>query len=314
MTTDLLVSIVIPILNEEDNIPVIVEKLQDILKQSIRYEIIFVDDGSSDATLTAVKAFNENDKRIKYISFSRNFGHQNALKAGLDYAQGDGVITMDGDLQHPPELIPQLIEKWQEGYDVITTIRKENPKASILKKLSSWGFYKVVNSLSDIQIKQGSADFRLLDRSVVEVIRHLQESPLFIRGLISWLGFKQYGIEYIPQDRLSGKTKYSMIKMFQFASFGITSFSVKPLYFSAKIGAVIAMLSFCYGLYALYIRLFTNIAIEGWASLLIVMSFIGGIQLLMMGILGEYLGKLFMAQKQRPNYIIRELSDDLKRH
>ncbi len=137
MGTDLLISIVIPILNEEGNIPVLVEKLQDVLKQYSRYEIIFVDDGSSDATLTVVKGFNENDKRIKYISFSRNFGHQNALKAGLDYAKGDGVITMDGDLQHPPELIPQLIEKWQEGYDVITTIRKDHPKTSIIKKLSA---------------------------------------------------------------------------------------------------------------------------------------------------------------------------------
>jgi polyisoprenyl-phosphate glycosyltransferase len=304
------ISVVIPIMNEEGNIPLLVNKLYEVLKMYFHYEIIFIDDGSTDGTLEVVKNLNSTDANIKYLSFSKNFGHQNALKAGLDYAQGDCVISMDGDLQHPPEMIPQLIEKWQEGYDIVYTLRKDDPNIGVFKKSTARMFYKLMGRLTDIDIKQGSADFRLLDRTVVEVIRSLQESTIFFRGIIRWLGYKQYGIEYMPQERFWGETKYSYRKMVGLALTGITSFSTKPLHFATKIGTIIAILSFCYGLYAIYIKLFTNLALEGWTSLLIVMSFIGGIQLIMIGIVGEYLGKLFMAQKCRPSYIIKESSYD----
>ncbi|MFH0976568.1 MAG: glycosyltransferase family 2 protein [Spirochaetota bacterium] len=310
MNKDFKLSVVIPIMNEEGNITLLIKKLYEVLKIYSNYEIIFIDDGSTDGTFEVIKKLNSNDANIKYLSFSKNFGHQNALKAGLDYAKGDCVISMDGDLQHPPELIPQLIEKWQEGYDIVYTLRKDDPKTGTIKKITAKIFYKLSNFLSDIKIEHGSADFRLVDRSVVEVIRPLHESPLFFRGIIRWLGFKQYGVEYMPEERFWGKTKYSFRKMFSFAISGITSFSVKPLHFSTKIGTIIAFLSFCYGLFALYIGLFTNKAIEGWTSLLIVISFIGGIQLIMIGIIGEYLGRLFMSQKCRPNYIIKEKSND----
>ena len=173
-------------------------------------------------------------------------------------------------------------------------------------------FYKLINSLADVDIEQGSADFRLLDRSVVEIITKFQESPLFLRGLIPWLGFKQYGVPYMPQERYRGKTKYSISKMLKFAIAGITGFSIKPLYFSLQLGVIIAVLAFIFGIYALYIRLFTDEAIQGWASILILMSLIGGIQLITIGVLGEYLGKMFMQQKGRPNYIVREKSDDYR--
>lgn len=310
MRKDFLISVVIPVMNEEGNITVLVEKLNEVLKDYSRYELIFVNDGSKDSTLEVLKNLNRKDRKIKYLSLSKNFGHQNALKAGLDNAKGDCVISLDGDLQHPPELIPQLIEKWQEGYDVVYTIRKDDPKTGIFKKLTAGIFYKIINSLSDIEIKQGSADYRLLDRSVVEVIRPMQEGNLFFRGIIPWLGFKQFGIEYMPQERFWGESKYSIRKMYSFALEGITGFSIKPLHFSIKIGSFFALLSFSYVVYAVYIKLFTDKAVEGWTSLISVVLLIGGIQLIMIGIVGEYLGKLFLAQKKRPNYIIMERSDD----
>lgn len=304
------VSIVIPVMNEEGNLQLLIKELKEVMKIYPDYEIIFIDDGSSDRTLEILREVNSTDPIIRYLSFSKNFGHQNALKAGIDYAQGDCVISMDGDLQHPPELITKLIEKWLEGYDIVNTLRKDDPKTGFYKKLTSRIFYNIINKLSDIEIEQGSADFRLLDRSVVEIIRSLQETPLFIRGIVQWLGFRQFSISYIPKERFWGRTKYSISKMFSFSLAGITSFSVKPLHFSTKLGLIIAILAFIYGVYALYAKLFTDTTIEGWTSLLIVMSFIGGIQLIMIGILGEYLGKLFMSQKSRPYYIIKEKSND----
>ena len=306
---DMMISVVIPIMNEEGNVELLTERLKAVLGLYSNYEIIFVDDGSTDGTLFAIKQVYRADKRFKYLSFSRNFGHQNALKAGLDYAKGDCVISMDGDLQHPPELIPEMVAKWQEGYEVIYTLRQDDPKTGIFKKMTARLFYKLINRLADMEIEQGSADFRLLDRSVVEIVKNLQENPIFFRGLVRWLGFKQYGISYIPQERHWGKTKYSIGKMFKFAVTGITSFSVKPLNLATELGAIIALISFAYGIYAIYIKLFTDESITGWASLLCIISLIGGIQLVTIGVLGEYLGKMFMAQKRRPSYIVREKSD-----
>lgn len=300
------ISVIIPLFNEEGNVKLLAEKLQVMLCHYPNYEIIYIDDGSTDNTLAIIKNLNQKDKRIKYISFSRNFGQQNALKAGLDYSKGDCVISMDGDLQHPPELITAMIDKWIEGYDIVYTIRKDKFKVNIFKRFFVYLFYKLMSILSDINIEQGTADFRLMDRVVVDIVCKLRENALFFRGLIPWLGFKQYGLEYVPQERFSGKSKYSISKMFKLALTGITSFSIKPLHFSTQLGLVIAFLAFIYGLYAFYIKIFSNISIPGWTSLLIVVAFIGGIQLITVGILGEYLGKLFIEQKRRPNYIVRD--------
>lgn len=304
----MLISVVIPIMNEEGNVELLSNKLKEVLNVYGDFEVIFVDDGSTDSTLEVIKNLNAKDNRFRYLSFSRNFGHQNALKAGLDFSIGNCVISMDGDMQHPPELIPDLITKWQEGFDIVYTLRQDDPKLSFFKKHTAKLFYKIINILSDVSIEQGSADFRLLDRAVVDVIKGLHESPLFFRGLVRWLGYKQYAISYMPHERFFGKSKYSLSKMFKLAMAGITGFSVKPLHLATKLGILIALFSFIYGLYALYAKFFTDLTIEGWTSLLIIISFLGGIQLITIGILGEYIGKLFMQQKKRPTYIVREKS------
>ena len=200
------------------------------------FEFIFVDDGSSDQSLINIRDLRTADKRVKFIQLSRNFGHQNALKAGLDYAQGAAVISMDADLQHPPELIPALFEKWQAGFEVVYTIRKDNQKVSCFKQATSKGFYRLTNKLAEIPMEEGTADFRLLDRKVVEALRKYTESHLFLRGIIPTLGFKQIGLPYVPHARVSGQTKYSFSKMLRFALTGITSSSAKPLYFSIYAG------------------------------------------------------------------------------
>jgi dolichol-phosphate mannosyltransferase len=270
------------------------------------HELLFVDDGSTDGTLLLLQQLHQENCRIRYISLSRNFGHQLALKAGLDRADGDCVISMDADMQHPPSLIPEMIAKWMEGYEIVYTRRRIDPQLSFFKRKTSSLFYKLTNFLSDIKIEEGAADFRLLDRQVVDTIRKFNEPHLFLRGLVSWMGYRQYGISYSPNERFSGKTKYSLKKMVIFALNGITSFSVRPLKISVVIGFFISLLAMLYGLYAIYVALFTNKVVSGWTSLLVTISFIGGLQLMMMGIIGIYLGQVFMQTKNRPNYIIKE--------
>jgi dolichol-phosphate mannosyltransferase len=270
------------------------------------FEFVFVDDGSSDQSLLRIQELRAKDSRVKFIQLSRNFGHQNALKAGLDHAKGAAVISMDADLQHPPELIPTLFEKWKVGFEVVYTIRKDDQKAPILKKWMSKGFYRLTNKLAEIPMEEGTADFRLLDRKVVDALKEFTESHLFLRGIIPSMGFKQIGIPYTANARVSGQTKYSFSKMLRFALTGITSSSARPLYFSIYMGLFFALLAFLYGMYAIYIAAFTNEAITGWTSIIASILFIGGIQLIMIGILGIYLGKLFIQSKNRPLYLITE--------
>jgi len=300
------ISIVIPCHNEEGNIDLLYGRLKTVLDKYPSYEIIFVDDGSSDNTIPKIRTIAGKDSHVKYISFSKNFGHQNALKAGFDFSLGKCSISIDADMQHPPELIPQMIEKWKEGFEVVYTIRKEEENISFFKKITSGLFYWLAGKLSKTEIHPGAADFRLLDKKVVDELKGLKENYLFFRGLVNWMGFSQYPIEFKAESRHSGKTKYSVKKMFKFALSGITSFSTTPLQFSTIIGFVIAIFAFVYGIYAICISVFTNTAVPGWTSLLVSVLFIGGLQLIMIGILGEYVGKLFMENKRRPNYIIRE--------
>lgn len=299
-------SIVIPIMNEEGNIEKLISRIFDVLKNYQDWEVFFIDDGSTDGTLEVIKKEATKNNKIKFISFSRNFGHQNALRAGLDFAKGDCVISLDGDLQHPPELIPKLIKKWQEGFDVVYTLRKDDPKISIFKRKTARMFYALMNKFSDIKIEPGAADFRLLDRKVVEILKTIKEDNLFMRGMVSWIGFRQVAVEYMPEERQWGKTKYTFKKMFKFAIAGITSFSLRPLHISTMVGYVMAGLAFVYGVYAVLIKIFTDQAISGWTSVLAGILFIGGMQMIMLGILGEYIGKLFMESKKRPSYIIKE--------
>lgn len=314
MEKKLIISIVIPVYNEEEGLYLLTDKLIEIFqnKTVFNFEIIFIDDCSTDNSLSEIVKLSYKYNNIKYISFSRNFGHQVALKAGLDLAEGHAAISMDADLQHPPELIPLLIEKWREGFDIVITKRMDDPRIGFFKRLSSRLYYRLVNSLSDINIEPGSADFRLLDRKVLDVIKNLQENNLFLRGMVKWIGFKQVAIDYQPGIRTTGQTKYNFSKMMSLAIEGITSFSIKPLRIATWIGIFASSLGFLYGLFALYGYFFTDQNLTGWSSLIVAVVFLGGIQLITLGIIGEYIGKLFMEVKDRPNYIIKESNFEIQ--
>ncbi len=300
------ISIVVPACNEEGNIPILVDALEIVLAPlGYQYQIIFVDDGSSDGTLALLKAISKINSHIRYIGLSRNFGHQNALKAGLDMAEGDAVIMMDGDMQHPPALIPVLLEQWEAGNDIVYTIRKDHQDMPMMKRKTSNMFYNLINNLSDIELEQGTADFRLMDRRVVDVFKEFKETDLFLRGLVKWMGFQQSGIEYEPAERLKGKSKYTLKKMIRFALQGITSFSTKPLYIATYLGLSFSLISLLFAPYIIYSYYFGH-AIAGWASIIATIAFFGGLQLMILGIIGMYLGKLFQQSKQRPHYIVKE--------
>jgi glycosyltransferase involved in cell wall biosynthesis len=300
------VSLVVPCFNESENIVALYGLLQPVLAHFSRYELLFVDDGSTDRTAEKIRALKTNDPNIRLLQLSRNFGHQAALKAGLDHSTGDCVISLDADLQHPPAVIPELVKKWQEGFEVVLTQREEDPNLSWAKRTTSRLFYRLAQKLSSVTIHPGSADFRLLDRSVVDVLKGLDESYLFLRGLVSWVGFRQTSVSYKANERFSGTSNYTYRKMFSLALSGITSFSIRPLQLSIFLGLLIASLAGIYGLYVIYIFAFTDEAVTGWASTTASVLFIGGVQLVMLGILGEYVGKGFMEGKRRPTYIIRK--------
>jgi glycosyltransferase involved in cell wall biosynthesis len=300
------ISVVIPVCNEEANVGIITTALQDVFSATGHpYTITFVDDGSTDGTLGELKRVAAANNHVFFISLARNFGHQNALKAGLDLVDGDGVIMMDGDMQHPPDLIPEMIAQWEKGFDVVYTIRKDHKEMPLMKRKTSNMFYNLINNLSDIELEQGTADFRLMDKKVVEVFRTFKETDLFMRGLVKWMGFSQVGIEYDPAQRAHGKSKYTLKKMVRFALQGITSFSIRPLYIATYLGFIFSILSLLYIPYIVYSYYFGHV-ISGWASVIATIAFFGGLQLMILGIIGMYLGKLFMQSKQRPHYIIKE--------
>jgi dolichol-phosphate mannosyltransferase len=301
------ISLVIPTFNEEGNVLRLYDEIKQVLLELhiAHYEVIFIDDGSSDASLQRIEELRKQDANVHFLQLSRNFGHQHALKAGLDHASGAAVISLDADLQHPPALIKDMIQLWRNGAEVVYTRRKDQQNIGIFKKWSAKAFYWFANKISEVPIEEGTADFRLLDQKVVAAIQTFKESHLFLRGLIPTLGFKQVALDYEPAARFSGKSKYSLSKMFHFAINGITSSSAKPLYFSIYLGLFFAFLAFVYGCYAIYIAIFTDAAITGWTSLIASVLFIGGIQMILIGIVGIYLGKLFVQSKQRPTYLIK---------
>lgn len=306
----LFISIIIPCYNEEGNIPEIYNQIREVLSGYF-IEYIFVDDHSRDKSLQVIEEIAAKDENVKFISFSRNFGHQSSLRAGLGHANGDCVISMDADLQHPPELLKELVEKWKEGYEVVYTIRKDNENISTFKKTTARAFYRLINSLSDIEIIEGSADFRLLDKKIVKIlVNDITEYHLFYRGLISWIGYKQTGIEYIPNERFSGNSKYSVTKMLSFAIDGITSFSIRPLKMAILFGLLITFLSAIYAIYVIGVSLFTNETVRGWSSVLVSILFLGGVNMTLLGVIGEYVGKLYMQTKKRPYFLIKKTNLD----
>lgn len=301
-----LVSIVLPAHNESGNIGIINERIDSCFPYNLYdLEIIFIDDGSTDDTLAKIENLKCSNCRIYYIELSRNFGHQNALKAGLDYANGDCIISMDCDLQHPPEIISKLLEKWAEGFDIVYTRREECENLSYLKRKSSNAYYNLVSWLSDIKIEKGSSDFRLIDRRVADVFSRFKENDLFIRGLIKWIGFKQVGIDYFPDLRHSGSSKYTFGKMLNFAFNGITSLSIRPLYLAVYLGFILSLLSLLYLPYVVWSYYYSGHYAYGWGSVILTIVFFAGIQLCVLGIIGIYIGKMFMQVKDRPLYIVK---------
>lgn len=300
------ITVIIPAYNEKDNILPMVEKLETTLVD-YSWEIIFIDDGSSDGSLELLKTLNKNNPRINYISFSKNFGHQVALKAGFDNAKGDCVISMDADMQHPPELLPEIIDKWLNGYDAVHTTRTDPASLPIRKRLLSRYYYTILNRLAQTNIPKGAADFRLVDRRIVEICKTLHETTFFWRGLIPWLGFKQCYVPYLASERFAGKTKYSFKKMIQLAWNGITSFSVAPLRFASILGISGICLSILFLIFTFASYLAGN-TVTGWASVVVLVSSFGGLQLLCLGLLGEYIGKIHINTIRRPPYIIAKTS------
>ncbi|MBC6612967.1 glycosyltransferase family 2 protein [Hymenobacter sp. BT507] len=305
------ISIVIPAYNEEENLSEVAARIKENLTGRYERELIFVDDGSHDNTQHVLRELHRQDPEIHYVALSRNFGHQSALRAGLDYATGDCIISLDADMQHPPQLLPELIGHWLAGYDIVYTQREDDEKLSWFKRSTSNAFYGLMNSLSSVSFEPGTADYRLIDRRVADVVRNSPDVELFLRGFIHWVGFRQKKVAYTPAARFRGKTKYTLRKMVKLAFNGVTSFSVRPLHLATLAGAVVSALAFSYALYALYILLFTNDAVPGWTSTLVSVLFIGGIQLLVLGIMGEYLGRLFVQSKQRPPYLVSETDGGL---
>lgn len=305
------VSIVVPVFNEEENLIPLLQRLLKVLRDEKYCEILFVDDGSTDGTLEKLRSLVLQYPAIRYLSFSRNFGHQNALRAGLMHADGDCVITLDADLQHPPEAIPEMITHWREGYDIVLAARSSDNRPPLFKDLTSRIYYRMINWLADIHFEEGAADFRLLHREVVSVLRHLPEGNLFLRGIVQWVGFKQCSIRYRQADRLSGTTKYNLGKMIHLALQGITAFSIRPLRLATWFGLIISAFASLYAIYSVLLFVFADGVITGWTSLIVSVIFLGGTQMFLLGIIGEYLGRMFIESKRRPDYIIREKGPDL---
>jgi len=301
------ISLVIPMYYEEEVAEECYSRMTKVMKSltNYSYEIIFVNDGSKDKTLPILEEIAQKDNNVKIVSFSRNFGHQCAVTAGLKYVTGDAIVIIDADLQDPPEVIPDMLKLWEEGHEVIYAKRKTREGESKFKLFTATMFYKTLNALSDVEIPKDTGDFRLVDRKVVDVVNSLPEHNKFLRGLFSWVGFKQIPFEYERKERFAGKTKYPLKKMLKLAGDGIISFSTKPLKLVGGLGIVSIIISFLVLIYALlsYISGSSNLA-EGWTSLMVAITFFAGVQLLSIWVMSEYIGRIYDETKQRPQYII----------
>jgi dolichol-phosphate mannosyltransferase len=300
-------SFILPTFNEKMNIEVLAQRLISVGNKLERpYEILFVDDGSSDGTDEVLDRLAEKEPTVRVVHFSRNFGHMAALTAGLENALATGaIVCLDADGQHPPELIPEMVERWEKGVDIVQTIRVQTSDATVVKKVTSNFFYKLFDVFADIELPQGTADFRLMDRQVVEAINSLPEKNRFIRGLVYWIGFKKETIPYNALPRLGGTTKYNLLKMLSFALSGITSFSNKPLRLSFLVGVFVTCCAGLYALFILYCYFSGYKLVPGWSSMLFVTLMLSGVQLISLGIASEYLARIYFESKRRPVYIVR---------
>ena len=300
-------SVIVPVFNEEGNIHHLFNRLKSVIDRlNVDIEYIFVNDGSNDSSMKLIKELAAQNTSVRYIDFSRNFGHQVAVTAGLDYCFGKAIVIIDADLQDPPELIAELYAKWKEGFEVVYAKRKTRDGENFLKKFTAKMFYRAMKRITSISIPVDTGDFRLIDRKIVNVLKEMPEQQKFLRGQISWIGFRQTFVEYDRDSRYAGKTGYTYKKMIRFALDGITSFSNFPLKFATMAGFTVSAISFFIILYALYERFITKNYVPGWASLMLSILFLGGIQLISIGIIGEYISRLSANIRKRPLYIVNE--------
>ena len=299
---------VIPVYNEQEVIIEAYTRITDVMtdmKES--YELVFINDGSKDSTAQIIAELCSKDSAVRLINFSRNFGHMSAISAGMEKARGEAIFIIDADMQDPPEIFPQMAAKWREGYHVIYGKRIKRKGESFFKRISASMFYKFIRYMTPVDLPPDTGEFRLIDRKVCDAVNNLPEKHRYIRGLVSWVGFKQIPVEYVREERFAGVTKYPLRKMISFAMDAITSFSYKPLKLATIIGFSISIFSFLYILYVVYQRFFTDQTVTGWASTMAIILFTQGIVLMILGLMGEYIGRIYAELKNRPNYIIQEI-------
>jgi polyisoprenyl-phosphate glycosyltransferase len=303
-------SLVVPAYNEEAVVSELVSRLARLMDTlDGDAEAILVDDGSSDRTYELMTAATSGDPRFRLIRLSRNFGHQIALTAGVDLAAGDAVIVLDADLQDPPEVVLELAQRWREGYDVVYAVREERKGETAFKRKTAAWFYRGFNRLSEVQVPVDVGDFRLVDRRALEVFHHMRESNRFVRGMFSWIGLRQTGVAYQRDQRFAGQTKYPLRRMLRFASAGVISFSAAPLHAALNLGFLVSALSFGLGAWSVVVKLSGLYDVPGWTSLVVVTTLIGGVQLIVLGVIGEYIGSIHEEVKRRPLYVIGELEN-----
>jgi glycosyltransferase involved in cell wall biosynthesis len=309
-------SIIVPMYNEGENVNVFYEKLTEILvSHSYDYEIICINDGSKDDTMERLRSLANRDRRIKVINLSRNFGKEIAMSAGLKYSKSDIVIPIDADLQDPPEVIPLLIEKWKEGYDVVYATRIKRDGETWLKKATAHTFYRIMGKMTRFEIPADTGDFRLMTKQVVEALNQLPEQHRFMKGLFSWVGFKQTSVTYYREPRYAGKSSFNYWKLWNFAIEGITSFSFAPLQFATYLGLLIAVLSLVYATYLVIATVTLGNPVPGYPSLMVAILFFGGVQLITLGVIGEYIGRIYNESKRRPLFLVKEelnIDDEIK--
>jgi len=302
-----LLSVIVPVFNEEEVIKSFLQRITSVLDTlSFDSEILFVNDGSTDSTLDILNQLKEHDPRISIVDLSRNFGKEIAMTAGLDYCKGDAVVIIDADLQDPPELIPELVQKWQAGYDVVYAKRISRKGESALKKLTSKAFYRVIKRVSHVPIPEDTGDFRLMSRRAVNALNSLRERNRYMKGLFAWIGYSQTAVLYHRDPRYAGESKWSYLSLWDLAIEGITSFTVAPLKLSTYLGLLTATGAFIYGLWIIIKTLIYSDPVAGYPTMMVVILFLGGVQLLALGIIGEYLGRIFSESKQRPLYLVNE--------
>ena len=306
------VTILVPCYNEEESLPALYEALLHLMNQNPNYnwELLFVDDGSRDSTIQILKELRKNDKRVSYIELSRNFGKENAMLAGFDYATGDCVIIMDADLQHPPQVIPEMLKKWEEGFEDVYGKRLSRGKESFMRKKLSLLYYSMLQKSTRYDILPNVGDFRLLDRKCIDALKQLRESERYTKGLFCFIGFKKTYVEFETQDRIAGVSSWNYLGLISLAIQGITSFTVAPLRLATLFGTLVSFFAFIYMIFSFIKAVIWGDAVQGFPTLIIIILFIGGVELLCLGIIGEYVGRIFSETKRRPVYIVRNYNEE----